>query len=134
MTAMPTLPDHATEYLNALEQGATGPALARFFAPDVEQREFPNRLVPGGATRELEALLEGAEKGQVLLRSQTFEIRNGMESGSEVALEVVWSGTLALPVGDLRPGDVMRAHFAIFLEYRDGVIVRQRNYDCFDPW
>ena len=26
------------------------------------------------------------------------------------------------------------ARFAIFLDFRDGRIVRQRNYDCFDPW
>jgi hypothetical protein len=26
------------------------------------------------------------------------------------------------------------ARFAIFLTFRDGKIVRQHNYDCFDPW
>jgi ketosteroid isomerase-like protein len=31
-------------------------------------------------------------------------------------------------------GDVMRAHFATFIEFRDGKIVAQRNYDCFEPW
>jgi hypothetical protein len=24
--------------------------------------------------------------------------------------------------------------FAVFLEFRDGRIARQRNYDCFEPW
>jgi hypothetical protein len=28
----------------------------------------------------------------------------------------------------------MRARFAVFLDYRDGMIVQQRNYDCFEPW
>lgn len=27
-----------------------------------------------------------------------------------------------------------RARFAVFLEFRNGRIVRQRNYDCSDPW
>lgn len=31
-------------------------------------------------------------------------------------------------------GQVLRARFGVFLDFRDGRIVRQRNYDCFDPW
>jgi ketosteroid isomerase-like protein len=31
-------------------------------------------------------------------------------------------------------GGEMRAYFAVFFEFRDGKIVAQRNYDCFDPW
>jgi ketosteroid isomerase-like protein len=28
----------------------------------------------------------------------------------------------------------MRAHIAAFLEFRDGRIVAQRNYDCYEPF
>ena len=49
-------------------------------------------------------------------------------------LEVLWAGTLAIPVGSLAAGDEMRAHFAVFIELRDGRIYRQRNYDCFEPF
>jgi ketosteroid isomerase-like protein len=28
----------------------------------------------------------------------------------------------------------MRAHIAAFLEFRDGKIVAQRNYDCYEPF
>jgi ketosteroid isomerase-like protein len=28
----------------------------------------------------------------------------------------------------------MRAHFAVFIELRDGKIAEQRNYDCFEPF
>jgi ketosteroid isomerase-like protein len=41
---------------------------------------------------------------------------------------------LGVPVGALTPGAEMRAHFAVFLDFRDGKIVRQRNYDCFEPF
>jgi len=44
------------------------------------------------------------------------------------------TGTLAVPFGSIPAGGEMRARFAIFLELRDGRIVRQRNYDCFDPF
>jgi ketosteroid isomerase-like protein len=51
-----------------------------------------------------------------------------------VALEVQWSGTLAIALGSLPAGGEMRARFAVFLEFRGDRIARQRNYDCFDPW
>ena len=79
-------------------------------------------------------MLAAAEKGQQTLSYQRYEIRHEMESGNRVALEVLWIGTLAIPVAGLQPGDQMRAHFAVFLEFRDGRIAVQRNYDCFDPW
>lgn len=121
-------------YLTAIEQGATGATLAAFYAPEVVQEEFPNRLVVNGARRDLAAILEGAERGQKVISAQSYEIRNAVEQGNSVALEVLWTGTLAIPFGSLAVGDKMRAHFAVFIELRDGKIVAQRNYDCFDPW
>jgi hypothetical protein len=43
--------DRASAYLRAIEAG--GPGTDAFFAPDVVQREFPNRLSPNGVTRDL---------------------------------------------------------------------------------
>ena len=51
-----------------------------------------------------------------------------------MALEVLWSGLLAVPVDSLPADTEMRAHISIWLEFRDGKISRQHNYDCFDPW
>ncbi len=45
----------AQRYLEALEQGVVGSALAEFFVPDVLQEELPNRLLPAGARRDLGA-------------------------------------------------------------------------------
>jgi ketosteroid isomerase-like protein len=124
----------AKTYLGAIEAGATGDTLAAFYAPDVVQEEFPNRLTPNGARRDLAALLEGAVKGQKVLQAQRYEILLAVESGATVILEVQWTGTLAIPLGNIPVGGDMRARFAVFLEFRDGLIVRQRNYDCFEPW
>jgi ketosteroid isomerase-like protein len=124
----------AKRYLSALEAGATGDALAAFFCEDVIQEEFPNRLVPAGARRDLAALLEGAVRGQQLMRKQRYELLGAVESEDTIALEVQWSGTLAVAVGSLAAGDEMRARFAVFLELRGDKIARQRNYDCFDAW
>lgn len=124
----------ARKYLQAIEEGATGEALAQFFDPAVVQEEFPNRLMPNGARRTLADMLVGAERGQALLSSQSYEIHNALEMEERVALEVTWSGTLKVPFQNLPVGAKMRARFAVFLEFRDGRIVAQRNYDCFDPW
>ncbi|GLC24697.1 nuclear transport factor 2 family protein [Roseisolibacter agri] len=137
----PTDPETATRnleaarrYLAAIEGGATGAALAAFYTPDVEQVEYPNRLLPMGATRDLAALLDGAVRGQQVVRAQRYEVRAAHASGDHVVLELLWVATLARSIGMLLPGHEMRAHFAVVLEYRDGRIARQRNYDCFEPF
>jgi ketosteroid isomerase-like protein len=124
----------ARRYLEALESGAEGGALAEFFTPDVVQEEFPNRLSPIGAHRELNELLDAARKGKQTLRAQKYDIRNSIVDGDSVALEVFWSGYLAVAVDTLPADSEMRAHLSIWLEFRDGKISRQHNYECFDPW
>lgn len=124
----------AHAYLAAIERGATGDELAAFFTPDVVQREFPNRLVPSGATRDLAAILEGAARGKQILSEQTLRVLNTIVRGNAVALEVEWRATFRVTIGTLQPGSEMRARFAVFLRYSAGRIVEQHNYDCFDPW
>lgn len=121
-------------YLRAIEQGAVGDELAAFFVAEVVQEEFPNRLVERGARPDLAALLEGAQRGQQVMSAQRYEVRNTVASADQVALEVVWTGTLAVPLGSLAAGETMRAQIAMFIEFRDRKIAAQRNYDCYDPW
>ncbi len=94
----------------------------------------PNRLSPIGVHRDLKALLDSAKKGKKTLRAQKYDILNSIVDGDSVALEVFWSGYLAAPVDTLPADSEMRAHLSIWLEFKDGKICRQHNYDCFDPW
>lgn len=126
--------DTALRYLQALESGVTGEALAAFFHPEVVQREYPNALTRAGQTRGLGALLEGAERGKKLMSSQRYAVRGSLAQGDTVALEVDWSGTLAVPVRSLAAGATMHAACGMFLTFKDGLIVSQRNYDCFEPF
>lgn len=123
--------ERARAYLRAIEQN--GDPIA-FFAPDVVQTEYPNRLVPSGAVRDLAALEAGRDRGNTVVEEQRYEVTHAVALGDEVALEVLWSAKLKIPIGSLGSGDTMRAHFAVFLTFRDGLIVSQRNYDCFDPF
>jgi ketosteroid isomerase-like protein len=121
-------------YLQAVERGATGDELAAFYTDDVVQEEFPNRLVPNGARRDLKALLEGAERGQKVVRDQRYEVLSAAEVGQAAILEVQWSATLSIPVGSIPAGGQMRARLAMFIEFRGEKIARQRNYDCYEPF
>lgn len=131
--------EFARRYLSAIE-ASTDPTrggaerTAGFFHPDVLQEEFPNRFVPAGARRDLAALKEAGERGRAVLQGQRYEVRAAYALADTVILEVLWVGQLALQIGALAAGQEMRAHFAVFLEFREGLIYRQRNYDCFEPF
>jgi ketosteroid isomerase-like protein len=123
----------ARRYLASVGR-AEGTDSIAFYADDAVQVEFPNRLTPNGATRDVAALREAAARGSKVMTAQRFELLNAVASGDQVAIEALWIGTLAVPFGSIPAGGQMRARFAIFLTFRDGRIVRQHNYDCFDPW
>ena len=126
-------------YLAAIEADTDPQANARdgalvFYHPDVRQEELPYRLVPTGAVRDLAALREAAARGRGVLRAQRYEVRSALVQGTRVALETLWVGTLAIPIGTLAAGAEMRAHFAMFLDFDGDLIRAQRNYDCFEPF
>ena len=79
-------------------------------------------------------MAEAFEKGRKLLSSQSYEVSSCVAEGDSVSIEVLWTGTLALAFGTLSVGSQMRAHSAMFFQFKDGKIVSQRNYDCFEPW
>lgn len=131
---MPTNIELARAYLRAIESGATGDALAKFFTPDVAIREMPNRVSPYGSAADLARALKGAEHGQQLFQRQTYTITNILGDSDRVALELDWTGITAVQFQNLPLGSEMRDHVAIFLHFRDGRIARQHHYDCFEPW
>lgn len=124
----------ARRYVQAIERGATGAELREFFAQDVVFEVFPNRLQPKGDRQDMDAALEGAERGKKTMARQIYKIMHEMADGDRVAMEVEWLGTLAVPFGSIPAGGQMKAYFAVFLEIREGRIVCQRNYDCFEAW
>src|SRR5690606_24669715 len=96
--------------------GAVGDALRPFFTEDALQIELPNRLNPAGGQSDLETLLRRSEQGRNLLRSQTYDVRSIVARDEQVAVEALWTGTLAVPLGTLPAGSTMKAHFAMFFE------------------
>jgi predicted ester cyclase len=121
-------------FLRAVEEGATGATLSQFYADGVIQEELPNRLFPDGVRRDLAGLLESAERGQQVVRDQKYQVRSIVAAEDQVALEMIWTGTLKVAVGPIPAGHTLRAHLAMFVVLHDGKIVGQRNYDCYEPW
>ena len=119
-------------YLRAIEENADAERLAAFFDPEVRQHEFPNRLVDGGAERDLVTLLEGSRKGRQVIENQRYSISNAMASDDRVALEVEWTGQLKVALANTPIGGTLRARCGMFFRIHNGRIVEQHNYDCFD--
>jgi ketosteroid isomerase-like protein len=121
------------DYLQAVAaMGSSGP-VAEFFSPNVIIQEFPNRIAPEGRVRRAEELRAAYEQGRKVLQSQRYIVKRTIEAGDEVAVELEWNGVLAVPVMNLPAGSEMKAYVAMFLTFRDGKIISQRNYDCYLP-
>jgi ketosteroid isomerase-like protein len=124
----------ARRYLKAIEAGTLLEEANELFSPQITMQWFPNRLMPNGSTSTVAGLTAAVERGKKLMAKQTYDVRSAIADSDHVVIEAVWLGTLAMPVETLPAGAEMRAYFAMFLEFRDGKIVAQRNYDCFEPW
>jgi ketosteroid isomerase-like protein len=124
----------ARRYFAAIEQRDDVSTIAALLHPTLVQEEFPNRLNPHGGRSDRATMLTRLAQGRQLLTAERYAITNALELGERVAIELEWSGTLAVPLGEALPaGATMRARFAVFLEFTDGQISAQRNYDCFEP-
>jgi len=121
----------AARYIQTVASASSADEVAAFFAPDVVMHELPNRIAPHGRRRTLADLRAAFAAGRTLLRSQSYDVRQVIEMGNEVAAEVEWTGTLAVAFQDLPAGYEMKAFIGMFFTFRDGKIVSQRNYDCY---
>lgn len=120
----------ARRYLEALDARADAETIARFYAPDAVQDVLPHRFLKGGAHRDLQAIKLARTRGLALMASESHELVGATGGGSQVALEVAWSGVVGEGLGLFTPGQKLETRLAIFLKFRDGLIVAQRNYDC----
>jgi ketosteroid isomerase-like protein len=78
--------------------------------------------------------LQSAARGQAAVTEQRYAICSSVARGDTVGLEVDWSARLKIALGKLAVGDELRARLAMFITLKDGRIVSQRNYDCFEPF
>ena len=122
------------DYLEAVASMESAERVAAFYSPDILFREYPNRIVPNGRVSKLEDMRNAFAQGQKLLSSQKYDVQSILEHGDEIAAEIVWTGRLAVAFKDLPAGSELTAYVAMFLTFRNGKIVSQRNYDCYPPF
>jgi hypothetical protein len=121
-------------YFAEIEQGISAESFSKFYTDDALQIDFPNLMVPNGLTQAVSELQYSTTKSKGVLSSQKVDILRYFEVGNTLIVEASWTGTLALPIGQIPIGGQMKASFARFYEFENGKIRRQRNYDCFDPF
>ena len=121
-------------YLSVLQSRETSTELDQFYHPDVIQIEYPNALTKNLTSRSLQDLKAASERGLNVLQKETYEIINSYEHGNTVIVEVIWTGTLNIALGNIPVGGQMKAWFAQFFDFEGDKIIRQRNYDCFEPF
>jgi ketosteroid isomerase-like protein len=109
-------------------------AAGALYHPDVVQTEKPNKLYASGQVRNREKMLEDMPKGAKVLRSQRYPIDPIFGSGDKVTVETRWEGILNVPLGRLLPGDAMAAHVCMVFTLKDGKVIGQVNYDCYEDF
>ena len=124
----------ARRYIALVEGFAQPEAFADVVHPQIQHQEFPNALMKHGSQRDYATLVAGPQQGRKILRDNHYAITNSFAAGAWVTLEIVWTGTLAVALGTLAPGDELRAYIATILQFHDGKIIAQRQYDCYEPF
>ena len=107
--------------------------LQSFLHPEIIWREMPNRFAPAGRTSLYEAILATWEKGREFLPEQDYRLLQVIVRGDTAALEIGWRGRLSRPLANLPAGAELSGHVATFLQFRDGKIIGQTDYPCYDP-
>lgn len=125
----------ARQYVKDLSDGKSGEELiAAYFSKDAMQTEFPNKLMVNGQVSDYAELIERSKKGKHVVVQQLFSIEHEHAHDNTVILEVLWKGIFTIPIGHTTPGGTITAHIAMVLEFENGKIIRQRNYDCYEPF
>ncbi|HEV2514622.1 MAG TPA: nuclear transport factor 2 family protein [Devosia sp.] len=121
------------EYIGAIERFDVG-AVRRLLHPDVVQIERPNKLYAKGQERGYAEMLRDLPRGANVLRRQSYPIAAMHEAGDTVIVETRWEGIVNVPIGSLQPGDAMVAHICMLITLKEGQVIRQVNYDCYDDF
>lgn len=125
--------DVVRKYFALVEQFSTAEAdFADILHADMEQTEYPNWLTAKLTVSDRATLFARAAGGSKLLASQHYDIQQAYELDETVITEVVWTAVVAADLGAFKSGQELKAYFCCVFDFKDGVIYRQRNYDCFE--
>ena len=133
MTAEDDRVKAARRLFAAIEQGDAA-SLRGIYAENAVQVEHPNALKKKGDRRAVDKMIADLARGKAILSEEHYEVLEAIAVGDSVALQVKWTGVLAVPVGALKAGDSMICESGIFLRFQGDRVVEQHNYDCFEDF
>ena len=126
--------DLAKRYIALVSDPSTEPeALRAVLDESLVWREMPNLFAPSGRVSDYATALASFRKGREYLPKQTYTLLRALAGGDTVALEIAWAGEVAKSIGAFSAGSQLKAQLASFLRFRDGKIVSQTDYPCYDP-
>jgi ketosteroid isomerase-like protein len=108
--------------------------LQPLLAPEVRVTEHPNAISPNGGVRDRESTIAGFVAGKNLLREQSFDVHEVVVAGDRAAVRLTWRGVVGVDAGRLSAGQELVAEIASFLTVRDGQVVSQETFDCYQPF
>jgi hypothetical protein len=109
-------------------------AYAHIVHQEVTYFEYPNLINRKGQVRGAEKGFEGVAMGKKILAEQQYRFVSIIEIDNKLFVEGVWTGTMAIDAGPLAKGQQLKAYLCMIVEFRDGKIYSQRNYDCYVPF
>jgi hypothetical protein len=136
---MPTVVEQANlaaarRYIELVESFAQPAEFEGVLHPAIQHEEYPNLLMRNGSKRDFATMSAGPQQGRKILSTNRYEIKNAFAAGDWVTLEIVWTGTLAIPLGSMAAGTELKAYIATILQFQDGMIITQHQYDCYEPF
>jgi ketosteroid isomerase-like protein len=48
-------------------------------------------------------------------------------------VQFTWTAVVNTDLGPIRAGTPLVSHVAAFYDFRDGLVLRQSSYDCYEP-
>ena len=120
-------------YATVADLSSTEEDLRSLLSPALRVIEHPNAVTPRGAVRDLAGTVAGFLGGKALLREQVFDLREIITSGERAAVRATWQGTIGVDAGPYRAGQHLVAQVAALLTVRNGLVVDQETFDCYEP-
>ena len=122
------------ELMQALESGAHGEELRRFFHEDVEQVEYPSLVDPRVGHRGLDGMIAASELGAGMLAFQRYDVSRWIEDENTIVCQAEWHSELAKDAGALHRGQRLHTYSVLIFTFHDEKIIRQEAYDCYEPF
>jgi len=109
-------------------------AYTNIIHPEAVFFEYPNLINKSGQVRDGSKASAGVAVGKTILAKQQYSFTEFTEAGDKLVAEGTWTGTMAIDAGHLVKGQELKAYLCIVIDFKDGKIYRQRNYDCYLPF